>query len=64
MCMFDFDNESVSINYLQSIYYMRRMSANIDRENSVTTDDQILTLVTCIGNQPEKRLSVVAVKNE
>ena len=37
------------------------MSANIDKEINVTTDDQIITLVTCIGSQPNNRLLVQAV---
>ena len=37
------------------------MSANIDKDMTVTTDDQIITLVTCIGSQPNNRLLVQAV---
>ena len=37
------------------------MSANIDKDITVTTDNQIITLVTCIGSQPNNRLLVQAV---
>ena len=37
------------------------MNANIDKDITVTTDDQIITLVTCIGSQPNNRLLVQAV---
>ena len=37
------------------------MSANIDKDITVTADDQIITLVTCIGSQPNNRLLVQAV---
>lgn len=37
------------------------MSANIDKDITVATDDQIITLVTCIGSQPNNRLLVQAV---
>jgi len=40
---------------------MRSMNALIREDVEVTSQDKIITLVTCIGNQPEKRLLVQAV---
>lgn len=58
---FDFSDAEVYEKYLQSIFDIRDMSANIDKEMAVTKDDQIITLVTCIGSQPNNRLLVQAV---
>ena len=49
---FDFTDPEVYQKYLDSIFSTRDMSANIDKDITVTTDDQIITLVTCIGSQP------------
>lgn len=58
---FDFTDPEVYQKYLDSIFSIRDMSANIDKDITVTTDDQIITLVTCIGSQPNNRLLVQAV---
>ena len=58
---FDFANEEVYATYLEEIQNMRSMSALIREDMTVTAEDKIITLVTCIGNQPEKRLLVQAV---
>ena len=58
---FDFADPEVYQKYLDSIFSIRDMSANIDKDITVTTDDQIITLVTCIGSQPNNRLLVQAV---
>lgn len=58
---FDFTDPEVYQKYLDSIFSIRDMSANIDKDMTVTTDDQIITLVTCIGSQPNNRLLVQAV---
>lgn len=58
---FDFKDEAVYENYLNNIFEMRDMSANIDFDANVTKNDKIITLVTCIGNQPNNRLLVQAV---
>ena len=58
---FDFTDPEVYQKYLDSIFSTRDMSANIDKDITVTTDDQIITLVTCIGSQPSNRLLVHAV---
>ena len=58
---FDFANEQVYAAYLTEIQNMRSMNALIREDVEVTTEDKIITLVTCIGNQPSKRLLVQAV---
>ena len=58
---FDFTDPEVYQKYLDSIFSIRDMNANIDKDITVTTDDQIITLVTCIGSQPNNRLLVQAV---
>lgn len=58
---FDFSDSQVYANYLEEIQNMRSMNALIREEMEVTLEDKIITLVTCIGNQPQKRLLVQAV---
>lgn len=58
---FDFANEDVYATYLQNIQSMRDLSANIRSDITVTKEDKIITLVTCMSKQPEKRLLVQAV---
>ena len=58
---FDFANQEVYATYLEDIRNMRSMNALIRDDVAVTAEDKIITLVTCIGNQPEKRLLVQAV---
>ena len=58
---FDFFNEDIYRKYLESIFKIRDMSANINQELLVTKDDKIITLVTCISNQDDKRLLIQAV---
>jgi len=58
---FDFAQEDVYASYLEEIKNMRSMNALIREDVEVTSQDKIITLVTCIGNQPEKRLLVQAV---
>ena len=61
---FDFSDPEVYEKYLESIFNIRDMSANIDKDITVTKEDQIITLVTCIGSQPNNRLLVQAVLTE
>ena len=61
MYSFDFANEQVYATYLEDILNMRSMNALIREDVEVTAEDKIITLVTCIGNQPSKRLLVQAV---
>lgn len=58
---FDFTNDDVYANYLEDVFAIRDMSANIRSDISVTKDDNIITLVTCMSQQPNNRLLVQAV---
>lgn len=61
---FDFANEDVYASYLETIQSMRDLSANLRSDVSVTKENKIITLATCMANQPDKRLLVQAVLNE
>lgn len=61
---FDFSNKEVYASYLDTVMNMRDLSANIRGDISVTCENKIITLVTCMSNQPDKRLLVQAVLNE
>ena len=58
---FDFSNKDIYAAYLEDVQNMRSMNALIREDVKVTAEDKIITLVTCIGNQPSKRLLVQAV---
>lgn len=66
MYSYDFEQKEVYASYLEEIKNMRSMNALIREDLEVTAEDKIITLVTCLGNQPDKRLLVQAVldKNE
>jgi len=61
MYSFNFDNKDVYGAYLKSIFDRRDLNANIDKDMVVTNEDRIITLVTCISGQDDKRLLVQAV---
>ena len=61
---FDFSNEDVYTAYLEDVFSMRDLSANIRTDMTVTHEDSIITLVTCMSKQPDKRLLVQAVLEE
>jgi len=61
---FDFSDIQVYERYLNDIFERRDMSANIRTDMNVTCEDKIITLVTCMSQQPEKRLLVQAVLNK
>ncbi len=63
---FDFSDQEVYASYLKSIYDIRDMSANIDKGITVTEENKIITLVTCMAGEAnaEKRLLVQAVLEE
>lgn len=50
---FDFDNEYVYQDFLDSIYEADGRAANVKEEIAVTTEDQILTLSTCTKDSSE-----------
>lgn len=61
MNSFDFEDEEVFRKYIDDIYHVRAMSANLRNEVQVTEKDHIITLSTCIGGQPQSRYLVQAV---
>ena len=48
--------------YLDSVFGSRNMRNSIDESVSVGTDDNILTLSTCISGEPNNRYIVEAVR--
>ncbi len=64
MYSFDFADSQVYAAYLEDIRSMRSMNALFREDITVTAEDKIITLSTCIGNQPDKRLLVQAVLDE
>ncbi len=58
---FDFSDKAVYRDYLESVFSIRDMSANIDTEMTVTENDKIITLATCVYKQPSLRFYVQAV---
>ena len=58
-----FDNADVNDreDYLEEIFGIRDMSAHFREEIEVTTDSNILTLVTCISTRPNHRYLVQGV---
>ena len=61
MNSFDFSDEEVFEEYIESIFHVRSMNANIREDENVTKDDKILTLSTCVGGNPDARYLVQAV---
>ena len=61
MLSFDFEDKTVFKNYLDSIFAVRDMTANIDKTVEITENDRIITLSTCIDGQDTKRFLVQAV---
>jgi len=47
---FDYNSDKAKREYIDSIFGMRNMSSIIDDSVNVDTDDKILTLSTCSGN--------------
>ena len=58
---FDFADSEVYEAYLESIFSIKSVDANIRSDLEITGKDKIITLETCISSQPEKRLLVQAV---
>lgn len=58
---FDFANEDVYASYLEGIFSIRDLNAHFREGIEVTKEDNIITLVTCIGSMPNNRLLVQAV---
>ena len=58
---FDFNDRDVFEDYLENVFQVRSMDKHIREDVSVTADDRIITLSTCVGGQPESRYLVQAV---
>lgn len=58
---FDFSAPEVYRNYLSEIQAMNSEDVNIKKEIKITETDKIITLITCIREEPEKRVYVQAV---
>lgn len=58
---FDNNDSDDRQRYLEEISGIRDMSAHFREDIEVTTDSNILTLVTCIGSQPNKRYLVQGI---
>lgn len=62
---FDYSTAEGRQAFLDSVMSTRNMSDIVRTDIPVTSEDKILTLSTCIGSQPDRRLIVEAVlKNE
>ena len=61
MYSFEFADQAVYATYLEDIQKIRSLNANFREGMEVTAEDKIITLVTCIANQDDKRLLVQAV---
>lgn len=58
---FDYATPEGRAGYLSEIFSIRSMSAVLDDQVAVTSDDRLITLSTCVGNQNENRYLVQAV---
>ena len=63
MNSFDFSDMEVYSDYLSEIQTMdsKDENANLKKEIPLTSGDKIITLITCIREQPEMRVYVQAV---
>lgn len=64
MYSFDFSNDDVYASFIQDIFDIRDMSANIDTDMEVSAEDNIITLATCVSGMPNNRYLVHAVLQE
>ncbi len=55
-------NHTLYGNYLQTIFNIRDLSANIDKSLNITADDKIITLSTCVTLNGVQRYLVQAVR--
>lgn len=58
---FDLTSEDIRRIYLNNIFTAEGKNNNYNMEIPVSTDDNLLTLTTCIANKPDKRYLVAAV---
>ena len=55
---FDFSKEEVFEKYIEDIFSVRSMDRHLRDDVELTTEDKIVTLSTCIGNETDKRYLV------
>lgn len=58
---YDFSDKTVYAKYIDNVLNMRSMGRNLRDGVKVTAKDKMITLSTCITNQPEKRYLVQGV---
>lgn len=58
---YDFRSEIRRKDYLNAIFSIRDMSAHFREDVTITTEDKLVTLVTCIGGRPNNRYLVQGV---
>lgn len=61
LASFDFWDEEVYAEYLEEIMNPRSMSAVVREGISLTTEDRLVTLSTCVANKPNNRRLLQAV---
>lgn len=61
LASFDFWDEGIYAEYLEEILNPRSMSAIVREGVSLTTEDKLVTLSTCVANKPNSRRLVQAV---
>lgn len=64
MWSFDFTKEEQFQAYLDSLYGIRNMNTYIRDDVEVTTEDRIITLSTCNGNDEQRLLVEAVLKSE
>lgn len=57
----DFTSEYVYSKYLENIFSLRAMSSNVKENVTVTTENRIVTLSTCVANRSDRRYLVQGV---
>lgn len=58
---FDLEDPEIFQTYLDGILEQRDMTVNLKKEISLTAEDRILTLSTCVSNKPNQRYLVQGV---
>ena len=58
---FDLTNPEIFQNYLDQIFEIRDMSANIRQDVTVNADNHIVTLSTCVSGEKNMRYLVQGV---
>ena len=61
MNSFDFSDQEIYADYLSELQAMDSEDINIRKEIQVTDNDKIITLITCIREEPQKRVYVQAL---